>query len=144
MASKGSGPLSIGSDEEVTLLIWLNPSNPPVESDEVDDGLILYDKFTADRLMSQSATMDPTVHPDFLSMKGSLDINMTAKFPNAAVEIIPRMSNRVVMIAPKRPFSLLSPGKYANMQFNVKTALVLVVVLAPPLKKGTNANVAFY
>lgn len=130
LAVKGSGPLSIGGDGEVVLLLWLNPNNVPVNPDDIDDGIILYDKFTADRLLSQSATTDPSIHPDFLSLSGSLDINMTARFPNAAVEIIPRINNRLVVIAPKRPFAIVSPGKYANMQFSSKTALVLVIVLS--------------
>ncbi len=129
LASKGSGPLSIGNHDEVVLLLWLNPNNVPADPDNVDDGVILYDKFTADRLLSQSATTDPSIHPDFLSLKGSLDINMTARFPNAAIEVIPRMNNRLVVIAPKRPYAIVSPGKHANMQFSSKTALALVIVL---------------
>lgn len=130
LSSSSVGPLSVGSDKEIAVVVWLNPANPAADLDSSSDGLVLYDRYTADRLFANGVARYPNVHPEFLSSKGSLNVNVTRRYPNAAVEVIPRVYNRMVLIAPGRPFEIITPGRFSNERFQTKTSLVLVMVVA--------------
>jgi hypothetical protein len=113
-------------------VLWLNfnPENEP-DDESTDDGLVIYEKHSADQLLARGISKYSTVHPDFYSYQNNLNINVTEVYPLAAVEVIPRKLNRMVIIAPKRPFTLTLPGKFKNKAFQAKTVFALVIILVP-------------
>ena len=73
---------------------------------------------------------DRNVHSSFLSTEdGNLDVSVDLRGNEAIPEVIPRASNRMLFLAPKLPFQVITPGQYANKPFSMKTAILLVIVL---------------
>lgn len=70
------------------------------------------------------------VHSSFLSTEdGNLDVSADLRGDGAIPEIVPRAFNRLLFLAPKLPFQVITPGQYANKPFSMKTAILLVIVL---------------
>ena len=70
------------------------------------------------------------VHPSFLSTpNGNLSIPIHQFENPTAREVVPRAFNRMLLIAPKLPFQVVTPGLHSNKPFSMKTALLLMMVL---------------
>ena len=94
-----------------------------------NDGIFVHEQATSGKLKLMGANKHKTVHSSFLSTSdGNLDLSLDVLKNEDTREIIPRSSNRMVLIAPNLPFQVVTPGQYKNKPFSVKTALLLVIV----------------
>jgi len=127
----GKSPLMIGGTDEICVVLWLNPVALPADPATRSDGLQIFDRRSSETLAAQGVANFPLVHKDFYSVKGDLDIRMNFRCPSAAAELVPRMNNRVVLIAPRRPFLITSQSieNSAGKPFDLKTSFVIVYVL---------------
>lgn len=135
----------LANGEELVAILWLNPTygsntaasvalegQPPVE-----DGLRIFDDFAAGRLYSQGVSIYPSAHSDFFSKSGDLLIDMAARCNMTNSELVPRKTNRLVLLQPKRPFYFTVPSPSTKEvkksaredEFESKTMLALVVFL---------------
>ena len=113
-----------GNPNEITAILWLSPDypadgaeqelSPDSEGEGEDDGgggdgLRVYDDFSAGRLFSQGVSVYPSVHPDFLSRSGDLDIDLARRCGGTQNSIfVPRQSNRLVLVQARKPFTLVT------------------------------------
>ena len=125
-------------------ILWLNPatgssSAAAVVSEgqpAIEDGLRIFDDFAAGRLYSQGISVYPSAHSDFFSKSGDLLIDMVARCNVTNSELVPRKTNRLVLLQPKRPFYFsvpsadLVPSAAPNAdEFESRTMIALVVYL---------------
>lgn len=125
-------------------IIWLNPSSGSNTAASVaaegqpaiEDGLRIFDDFAAGRLYSQGVSVYPSAHSDFFSKSGDLAIDMMARCNVTNSELVPRKTNRLVLLQPKKPFYFTVPQGGAQPsrnqredEFESRTMIALVVVL---------------
>lgn len=127
-----SFPIPITANpNEIAIIIWLSPLEDTEENES--DGLLIYDDYSAGRLFSQGISVYPSVHPDFLSRSGSLDINLFERCTGTENSVfIPRNSNRMVMVQSRKPFTFVTSAKSDTdtIGFEDSTMIALVVVLS--------------
>jgi hypothetical protein len=90
------------------LVLWLN-DDATVGSN--GSGLRLFSPASSDCLTRQGTIVYPSYHPDFLSQRGSLFINMSSNpclgsSSSSQQEWIPAVSNRLVLVNSQRPVLL--------------------------------------
>jgi hypothetical protein len=98
---------------ELAVVIWLSPQTtfPGDRSPlSASDGLRIYDGSAASKLFSQGVSVYPSVHSDFLSKAGNLDIGIDERC-NAAEQsaLVPRLTNRMVIVKERMPFVFTAP-----------------------------------
>ena len=117
-------------------------SNPASASDSNQDGLRIFDKNAPNILKAQGIGFYPSIHEEFLSSVGSLSIDMSVRCSNCDSDLIPRSSNRLIILGEMRPFLMATNESSAQayledthrtgldtLTFEETTALALVVVL---------------
>lgn len=75
------------------------------------DGIRIFDGVSASRLFSQGVSVYPSVHSDFLSKSGNLDIQINERcdvIEHSA--LVPRLTNRMVIIKSRMPFVFTAPA----------------------------------
>ena len=100
---------------ELAVVIWLGPQtefpiggNPASDS----DGLRIYDHIAASKLFSMGVSVYPSVHSDYLSKSGNLDIQIAQRCNKLERStLIPRLTNRMVIIKERMPFMFSAPNK---------------------------------
>ena len=122
---------------EVTVVLWLDPYAVPASDETRSDGLLIFDTSAAGCLFSQGISAYPSAHPDFLSVAGNMTINVAARCPQSTSELVPRRSNRMVIIGPRRPFVFSAPPPSELLGINAEdvdfvssTSLAFVVTLS--------------
>lgn len=99
---------------EMAIIIWMTPQSafPLNQNPESDsDGLRIYDMNAAQQLFAHGVSVYPSVHSDFLSKSGSLDIRIEQRC-NAAENsaLVPRLTNRMVIVKERMPFMFTAPS----------------------------------
>ena len=90
----------------------------------------MHEKMVSSKLKTVGVDNHRAVHSCFVSdTNGDLNLTLDMLDDKNTREVIPRAFNRMVLIAPKLPFQVVTPGQYANKPFSMKTALLLVIVL---------------
>jgi hypothetical protein len=95
----------------------------------VSAGLNLYDTRASDCLFGLGASRYPSIHPDFISKSGDLNINVTSKCREVQCEFIPSQMNRLVVIRTKSPMQLVT-SPVSQFQHNGQHELEVEILLA--------------
>jgi len=94
--------ISAGNQDEYHVVVFLNNPTSPASTDE--SGMRIFsDEYTA-CLHHHGAALSPRVHPEFLSTLGSLAVELHEDCNMFHSEVVPRETNRVVVISPKETF----------------------------------------
>jgi hypothetical protein len=94
-------------------------------------GMNLYDTRASDCLFGLGASRYPSIHPDFISKSGDLNINVTSKCGDVQSEFISSKSNRLVVIRTKSPVQFVtSPARQIqNAQHEVEAEILVAVIV---------------
>lgn len=136
--SNHSSPVSMSNKDELTVILWMNPTdedrNSRGEEEEALDGVRIYDDLTAGKLFSQGISVYPSVHPDFLSKSGDLFIDIQSRCEGAVSETVPRKPNRLVVVKARKPFLFVGGNEHKkqgsgddNFVDNHMVAFVVVI-----------------
>ena len=98
--------------DEVVVIIWLNNQSKQSD-DETDinnytntmDGLWIYDLESSICLEEKGIKINPKFHPDFLSFNERFNFNVSAICTLGTSELVPRKSNRMIIIGGNRSFA---------------------------------------
>ena len=138
------GPFATVGEGEVVLVLFLNKNSRPI-GDEEDgaDGLRILDPVSSRCLHSKGITDHPSVHPDLLTFGGRYNFNVTSVCQQGTSELVPRRTNRIVVIGSGRSFSFStvaaqkeklenenSDDEESNYDFESDTMLAVVITLA--------------
>ena len=69
------------------------------------DGIRIHDLQTERCLRAKGLAVNPAVHPEFLTFGDRYQLNVTSLCAQGTSELVPRHSNRMVVIRPHQPFS---------------------------------------
>lgn len=100
------GPVYIGAEDHVTVALLLDDAH--------DKGatLRLYSRDAADCLASQGIAVYPSVHPDFVSRRGTLrDGSASSCLQSHAFETVDVRANRLVVVQSGIPAVLSTAGE---------------------------------
>jgi hypothetical protein len=127
----GISSLSMSNKDEITAVIWLNPTDQNDEGSD-NDGLLIYDEFAAGQLFSQGISVYPSVHSDFLSRSGDLFIDGRVRCVGSSSEVVPRVANRMVVIKSRKPFMFINDvvQDRRSKTFDKSNMIALVIVLS--------------
>ena len=78
--------------------------------DHSSDGIRIHDLQTERCLRARGLAVNPAVHPEFLTFGDRYQLNVTSLCGQGTSELVPRHSNRMVVIRPHQPFSFSTPG----------------------------------
>ncbi len=103
------------------MVIWLSPKSVfPIQSHDPiseTDGLRIYDIFAAGKIHASKVTINPSVHGDFLSSFGSVDVALDSIVNlKTRSALVPRLVNRMVIIRERQPILFTAPAKHEVMQ----------------------------
>ena len=92
-----------GNHEEYHIVVFLNsPTSVPTVDDE--NGLRIFSHEYSACLRDHGVAKSPKVHPDFLSTMGSLAVELNEDCDFFYSEVVPRETNRIVVLSPKEAF----------------------------------------
>lgn len=100
----------VGNRNEVVAILWLDS-----DVDDRQTYLQLIDSQSIECLFRQGVSIYPSVHPDFLSKGGDLDINLTERCDTYPPEMIPYRPNRLVVLYSRSPFSFKSTSSVSTV-----------------------------
>ena len=78
--------------------------------DHSNDGIRIHDLQTERCLTAKGLAVNPAVHPEFLTFGDRYQLNVTSLCAQGTSELVPRHSNRMVVIRPRQPFSFSTHG----------------------------------
>jgi hypothetical protein len=150
-----SNCLRLGEPGQITAMLWLNSEAIPAKFKEPApdateeeiaatlaenmDGIKIFDRSAIDVLKSQGADKYKQVHDHFYSATGSLSFDMRSQCRFCQSELIPRLSNRMVIVANDMPYTFqtdaASVQEFAKtnaspLGFYQSTALALVITFS--------------
>lgn len=110
-ASSAASHVSMANEDEVLVVLWLNPLSSSGEgSEKENDGLRIYDDVATATLFSQGVSIYPSAHVDFLSRTGNLAIDLESRCGIEHSEYVARKANRMVIVRGRRPVVFVTPG----------------------------------
>lgn len=128
-STESSSPILLANRDEMIAILWLNEA--PAEWSSDNDGVLVYDTRTSDCLYGQGASRYPSIHPDFLSKGGDLNVNVASKCVNHQYEFIPRKKNRMLFVRSKAPVVFKvneSPNSRSTNSLEESISLAIVIV----------------
>jgi hypothetical protein len=120
--------ITIGEQDEYHIVVFLNSETPPAG----EAGMRIFtSEFTA-CLRHHGVSKAPKIHRNFLSAMGSLAVEADEDCDEFYSEIVPRESNRIVVLSPKETFRFESyiDTPQPKRSFVKSTQLALVYVFA--------------
>ena len=113
---------STANRNEVVAILWL-------ESQSTSDiYLQLLDSRSIECLFRQGVSIYPSVHPDFLSKGGDLDISLTDRCDSYQPELIPFRANRLVVLNSRSPYTFVSTAPKRQISDFKKACIALIFV----------------
>lgn len=99
-----------------------------------DDGLQVFGQTAGHNLSQYGIAAVSIIHPDFLSQRGSVAVNLDGACAAWESEVVPRKSNRMIVVGPKQPYvqRTSSPVEVekADANFEAMVSVSFVVVLS--------------
>lgn len=112
--------------------MWITPTddNLPENNDDNEDGLRVCGDYAANKLFSEGISIYPSVHTEYLSKSNDLSIDLFTRCNITTSELIPRKSNRLVVVRAGRPYVFTTPGNVIGKPFESSTMTAFVVILS--------------
>lgn len=122
--------ISLGDEGEYHIVVFLNNHFP---SEDNDSGLRMFTDEYTQCLRDHGVTKSPKIHPEFLSTLGSLGVEIPWDCQDFHSEVVPRETNRIVVLSPKETFRFenrVGADEERSDEFAESTQLALVFVFA--------------
>lgn len=134
----------LATDDEFFAVLWLNQLAIEFDDDDTQlpqdlDGLHIFESSTTSALYTKGISIYPSFHPNYLSIKSGLNIDMYELFSSKSSEVVLRHANRVVFINSHVPFFIqtnVNEERVDEESLEKATSLVFIVQLTSKRSKG--------
>jgi hypothetical protein len=131
MTGNAESPVFLSNKDELSVVLWMSPLTVDDNENEDDssDGILIFDEFAAAKLYSDGVSVYPSVHPDFLSKSGDLNIDIMNRCHGSTYELVPRKTNRLVVVKARKPFVFKTAKHAKSRNFHSFTESYMTAVI---------------